>query len=69
MRNFSYFLTAGIEYIVWDYKSRNLVCYGKVEEKSNLLSVPEKEDYLNVIEKLADVIIQKSPFVAKKIYF
>lgn len=65
----TYLLTAGIEYIIWDNKTRNLVSYGKVEEKSNLLTVPKKEDYLNVIEKLADVIIQKSPFTAKKIYF
>ncbi|MBI3123470.1 MAG: hypothetical protein HYZ10_03620 [Ignavibacteriales bacterium] len=65
----TYLLSAGIEYIVWDNKTRKLVSYGKVEEKSNLLTVPQKGDYLNVIEKLADVIIQKSPFAAKKIYF
>lgn len=65
----TYLLNAGIEYIIWSNKLKKIAGYGELSQKIKILFAPQKEDYIAVIEKLADVIIQKSPFVAKKIYF
>ncbi len=65
----TYLFNAGIEYIIWSNKLKRIAGYGELSQKVKLMFTPAKEDYLNMIEKLADVIIQKSPFTAKKIYF
>ncbi|MDP2037037.1 MAG: hypothetical protein Q8L04_06610 [Ignavibacteria bacterium] len=65
----TYLLNAGIEYIIWSNKLKKIAGYGELSQKIKLLFAPQKEDYIAIIEKLADVIIQKSPFAAKKIYF
>lgn len=65
----TYMLNAGIEYIIWSNKLKKIAGYGELSQRIKLLFAPKKEDYIAVIEKLADVIIQKSPFTAKRIYF
>lgn len=64
-----YSLNGGIEYIIWNYKKKELVGYGKQEQKLKLLEAPEKEDYLSIMERFAAAIVQNSPFASKKVYF
>jgi hypothetical protein len=62
-------MVAGIEYLLWDNKKEKLVGYGELNRKLRLFAVPDREEYIGVLENFALSIIQKSPLVQKKIYF
>lgn len=65
----SYMLKIGFEYLIWDVKLSKVAGYGKISQKTKLLVVPQKEDFVVVLDKLAEMLVQKSPFVPRKIYF
>lgn len=65
----SYTLKIGFEYLIWDFKNQKVAGYGRISQKAKLLVVPQKEDFIQVLDKLVEILIQKSPFIAKKIYF
>lgn len=62
-------MIAGIEYLLWDNKKEKLVGYGSLNRKMQLFAIPEREEYIGVLENFALSIIQKSPFSQKKVYF
>lgn len=65
----SFLLKIGFEYLIWDNKLKKVAGYGRISQKAKLLVVPQKEDFVVVLDKLTDLLVQKSPFVVKKVYF
>lgn len=66
----SFFMfNAGIEYLLWDNHKGKIAAFGKLQVKQKLLSLPNKESYLAVLETFIVDFLKDSPLAQKKIYF
>ncbi|NMB81069.1 MAG: hypothetical protein GYA14_04570 [Ignavibacteria bacterium] len=60
---------AGIEYLLWDNHQGKIAAFGKLQAKQKLLSLPNKESYLAILETFIVDFLKDSPLAQKKIYF
>ena len=58
-----YSLQAGIKYLLWDNNKQKIVAYGKLGNDLNFLDFPTRENFVQIFEKWALLIVQKSPLV------
>lgn len=62
-------MMAGIEYLLWDNLKGCVAAFGKLQAKQKLLSLPNKESYLAILETFVVDMLSQSPLAQKKIYF
>jgi len=60
-----YSMKAGVKYLLWDNNKQKIVAYGKLGNDLNFLDFPTRENYVQLFEKWALLIVQKSPLVLK----
>jgi len=60
-----YSLQAGVKYLLWDNNKLKIVAYGKLGNDLNFLDFPTRENYVQLFEKWALLIVEKSPLVTK----
>lgn len=60
-----YSLKAGVKYLLWDNNKQKIVAYGKLGNDLSFLDFPTRENYVQLFEKWALLIVQKSPLVRK----
>jgi hypothetical protein len=60
-----YTMQAGVKYLLWDNNKQRIAAYGKLENDLNFLDFPTRENYVQLFEKWALLIVQKSPLVRK----
>ena len=60
-----YSMQAGVNYLLWDNNKQKIVGYGKLGNDLNFLDFPTRENYVQLFEKWALLIVQKSPLVRK----
>ncbi len=58
-------MKAGVKYLLWDNNKQRIAAYGKLENGLNFLDFPTRENYVQLFEKWALLIVQKSPLVRK----
>lgn len=58
-------MKTGLEYLLWDNRAGKIAAYGKLENTLNLMTVPTKDTYIDVLENFAQSIIQKTPLVRR----
>lgn len=64
-----YVFDAGIEYLLWDNHNGKIAALGNLRTKQKLLSLPNKEFYLTILETFVVDFLKDSPLAQKKIYF
>jgi len=62
-------MVAGIEYLLWDNLKGRVAAFGKLQAKQKLLSLPNKESYLAILETFVVDLLSQSPLAQKKVYF
>lgn len=60
-----YSLKAALNYLLWDNNKQKIVAYGKLENDLIFLDFPTRDNYVQLFEKWALLIVQKSPLVIK----
>jgi len=60
-----YTMKAGVKYLLWDNNKQRIAAYGKLANDLNFLDLPLRENYIQLFEKWALLIIQKSPLTRK----
>jgi len=60
-----YSMKAALNYLLWDNNKQKIVAYGKLENDLIFLDFPTRDNYVQLFEKWALLIVQKSPLVIK----
>lgn len=60
-----YSMKAAVNYLLWDNNKQKIVAYGKLGNDFNFLDFPNRENYVQLFDKWAFLIVQKSPLVLK----
>ncbi len=60
-----YSMKATVKYLCWDNNKQKIVAYGKLANDLNFLDFPIRENYMQLFEKWALLIVQKSPLMLK----
>ena len=56
---------SSVQYCIWDNLNQNIIGYGEVGSKMKLLLLPERPEYIKIIDELTKKIIKKSPLKLK----
>lgn len=64
-----YTLDTGLQYVLWDNKAQKIAAYGELNKSYNLMNLPTRDTYLDVLERFASSIIEKSPLVIKQTFY
>ena len=60
-----YSMQAGVNYLLWDNIRQKIGGYGKLGDELDFLDFPTRENYMQLFEKWALLIVQNSPLILK----
>lgn len=64
-----FYLRGGLQYLLYNCKSKEVISFGLAEEKITSYEVPKKDDYLNLISLMVKKVVSNTPFKKRVVLF